>query len=99
MKKAILKFLAGFISVIIAFAIIVQVNFSNQLDKAYEAAPFTIKDLVSTADVNLGKRLYAVRNGCIDCHGADLSGAKVMENGAMGSLWCQHHPSHIVSME
>lgn len=37
-------------------------------------------------DIELGRRIYMVRNGCVDCHGPDLSGAPIMENGAMGSI-------------
>jgi len=87
MKKNIFKFLLGLVSVVIAFAVVVQISFNNGKKQVYAAAPFSIKDFVSTADVNLGKRLYAVRSGCIDCHGADLSGSMVMDNGAMGSIY------------
>ncbi len=36
---------------------------------------------------DLGERIYFVRNGCVDCHGADLAGVKIMENAAMGSIY------------
>ena len=51
------------------------------------AVLFTIHDRVAQADVELGKRIYQVRSGCIDCHGANLAGAKIMEDPAMGNIW------------
>lgn len=79
-----------FISLLILFGFFVtfvQVSFSNNRSRQYKAKDFSIQEMVKTADVELGKRLYTVRNGCIECHGADLSGAKIMENGAMGSIF------------
>jgi mono/diheme cytochrome c family protein len=52
---------------------------------------FTVKSIsidsdVKSGNLKLGKRIYAVRNGCIDCHGANLSGKKIMDNLPMGSI-------------
>jgi len=68
------------------FVTAIQMKFSADENKLYESKPFAIHNEVVAADVALGKRLYSVRAGCIDCHGADLSGAMVMDNPAMGSI-------------
>jgi mono/diheme cytochrome c family protein len=40
--------------------------------------------LVAVADIALGERIVQVRNGCIDCHGADLGGREFINDPAMG---------------
>jgi cytochrome c len=50
----------------------------QELDRKYETRAFQITDEVKRADASLGKRLYTVRSGCIDCHGPDGAGMKVM---------------------
>ncbi len=87
MKKILAKIILGLIIVFFGFVAFVQIKFELDSKKVYASAPFKIKDLVAAADVALGKRLFTVRNGCIDCHGADLSGTSVMENGPMGSIY------------
>jgi len=64
----------------------VQIRYSQDASRIYEAPAFTIADQVKTADVELGKRIYHVRGGCIDCHGADLAGIQVMDDPAMGTV-------------
>jgi mono/diheme cytochrome c family protein len=86
MKKIILRVLAGLVGAIFVLAAMVQFSFTSKKKKTYEAAPFEIAPLVKSADVELGKRLYNVRAGCIDCHGETLSGRVVMENPAMGNI-------------
>jgi mono/diheme cytochrome c family protein len=46
-----------------------------------KAHPFTIP--TDAASIAEGKRLYAAR-GCADCHGADLSGAKFIDDPGLG---------------
>ncbi len=41
---------------------------------------------VQAAPVDLGRQIVTVRNGCVDCHGADLGGATVVENPMIGKL-------------
>ena len=50
------------------------------------SSPINISTLVSEGDVALGKRIYTVRNGCIDCHGEHLAGAIIMDEPAMGNI-------------
>lgn len=83
MVKKILIGIAVFIIILIAF---VLVRFELEKGKSYTTLDFEISKEVAEADLELGKRIYHVRAGCGDCHGKDLGGAKVMENGAMGTI-------------
>lgn len=67
-------------------AVFVQFKFSHAAGVQYQSTDFAIRDIVASADVELGKRLYSVRVGCIDCHGEDHSGRMIMDNGAMGTI-------------
>lgn len=57
-----------------------KVNYTQQVE-------INIKDSIASADIELGKRIYTIRNGCIDCHGENLAGAKIMDDPAMGSIF------------
>jgi mono/diheme cytochrome c family protein len=91
--KKIVKYLVGFLSVAVAlvagFVGFCFFRFSSELDQRYPMHPELVEVLKTAGkpDIELGKRIYSVRNGCIECHGPDLSGAKIMENGAMGSIY------------
>ncbi len=65
----------------------VQIGFSLKSKKTFKPQDFTIAEDVTQASIEMGQRMYTVRNGCVDCHGDDLAGVKIMENGAMGSLY------------
>lgn len=86
MKKFILAVPVALVAVIATFALYVHFRFNSHLDAKFTPPTFTIKDEVASADRDLGKRIFHIRNGCVDCHGANLSGAMIMENGAMGSI-------------
>jgi len=64
----------------------VQLRFVTDSQQTYSPASFELGDAVRNADLQLGQRIYHVRGGCVDCHGADLAGAKVIEDPAMGSI-------------
>ncbi|HMV46038.1 MAG TPA: c-type cytochrome [Leptospiraceae bacterium] len=88
MKFSILKkVLIGFLVVIGCFCAFVMIRFEMEKSKTYSSLDFEITTEVEKADLELGKRIYHVRAGCVDCHGKDLSGAKIMENGAMGVIY------------
>lgn len=57
------------------------------LKKNYTTADFKISEEVNIADAELGRRIYHVRAGCVDCHGEDLAGIKIMDNPAMGTIY------------
>lgn len=71
------------------FVLYVYFTVNSKLEKNYSAvAPaVAIEAEVKTADVKLGERIATVRNGCVDCHGSNLGGNKVMDNGAMGKIY------------
>jgi mono/diheme cytochrome c family protein len=81
-----LKVVGFFAALILSFVLGIHFGFESELTKSYAAKEFQISPIVVAADVKLGQRLYHVRNGCVDCHGVDLSGAMVMDNPAMGTI-------------
>ncbi|MFC7338317.1 c-type cytochrome [Haloferula chungangensis] len=86
MKRIILRALIFLLVLAGAVAALIAYRFNRMANEPHTAADFTISADVQTADPRLGERIYSVRAGCIDCHGENLAGAKVMENGAMGSI-------------
>lgn len=65
-----------------AFYLIAAKKRNHQYEVA--VAPSTIP--VTAGVAANGERIALIR-GCIDCHGADLGGKKVMDNGAMGRMY------------
>lgn len=85
--KKILIALSGILILIVVSFVIVSIRFHAISGRIFPHPQFAISEEVARADIQLGKRLYNVRNACIECHGADLSGVKSMDNGAMGSIY------------
>ncbi|HEX4925324.1 MAG TPA: cytochrome c [Bdellovibrionales bacterium] len=86
MKKLLLRgaaALAVFVAALVGF---VYFQFSQLMAKEYKRPEFTISDEVAAADLELGKRIYGVRAGCVDCHGEDLAGKMVIDDPAMGVI-------------
>lgn len=86
--KKIFKVAGGLLLSLVVVALAVYGYASHKYQQALEtkfnAPAFTIKDEVATADVELGKRIVNVRNGCIHCHGANLAGAVAVDDPAIG---------------
>lgn len=61
-------------------------KFNLKVSAQYEKPQVSIHDEVLKANIELGKRLYSVRSGCIDCHGANMAGKLVMDNPPMGTI-------------
>ena len=74
------------VTLVLALAGTVQARFAMEAGKVYPAPAVAIADAMATADVALGRRIYEVRSGCIDCHGQDGAGKAIMEDPAMGSI-------------
>lgn len=85
--KIVIRVLIGFVFLILASAALVGFAYTNHMDQKFDRPKFQIHEDVLKADVELGKRIFMVRNGCVDCHGANLAGAKVMDDLAMGSIY------------
>lgn len=61
----------------------------DKLANVYDVAPLAFDKppmAAAIADPDLGRRIVHVRNGCVDCHGSDLSGESIMEDPVMGTL-------------
>lgn len=86
-KKIIVRAITLLVLVFVFASAFVHLRFNSLSDAQYAQPPVSIHEEVAKADKNLGKRIFTVRNGCVECHGVNLAGAKVMENGAMGSIW------------
>ena len=86
MKRFLVRILAGLALVIVGLVTFVTFQFHSLSNRLHATPNFSISEEVRQADPDLGHRIYAVRAGCIDCHGENLTGAVVMENGAMGSI-------------
>lgn len=84
--KIVKKIIIGLVILVAVVAVIVKICFNSKASQVFAKPELQIHEDVIKADVELGKRIYAVRNGCIDCHGVDLTGAMIMEDPAMGSI-------------
>lgn len=87
--KILLKLVVAIVFLIFAGFGFITFKFSSLASEKFDKNlyEFEIDSMVAEADIELGHRIYHVRNGCIDCHGADLAGKMVMDNGAMGSIY------------
>jgi len=81
------KGLLGILIIILLFVFFVFIKFELNKVKKFNVQKFDLQDVESIADVELGKRIYEVRAGCIDCHGEKLDGKMVMDNGAIGTIY------------
>ena len=79
--------LGGLVVAGLGFAGLVQRRFVADSETVYQPKAFEIQSLVRQADVQLGRRIYHVRAGCVDCHGADLAGVKVLDDPGIGFVF------------
>jgi mono/diheme cytochrome c family protein len=92
MRKSlkVLAWLAGAFVAVVAVAFAVIFTRSNSvLSKKHSVTPRPVAIPTDASAVDRGLHIAKSR-GCVDCHGADLGGAKVADDGAMG-LW--HGPN------
>ena len=87
MKKRILQTLAAFLFTLFVLVGYIQFKFHSMAEQRFSPPKFSISEEVAVADLQLGERLFKVRSACIECHGADLAGAKIMENSPMGTIY------------
>lgn len=66
-----------------AVAIVVVAASDAKAGKIYAVQPRPVRVPDDAAAVERGRHIAETR-GCVDCHGKDLGGAKVVDNGAMG---------------
>lgn len=74
-----------FVAVVFVYA---SIRFSMNSAKTFPRPQLSaLKEEMARADIKMGERIYRVRAGCVDCHGENLSGAKVMDDPAMGRIY------------
>jgi mono/diheme cytochrome c family protein len=84
--KFILKTVGGLIGLILVVAITALLAFEFKSGKHHPIPKLDIHEDVAKADVELGKRIYFVRAGCVECHGENLAGRLVVDNPAIGRI-------------
>lgn len=86
MKKILLRTLVAVVILIAGLIGFVNFRFHQLTSQELTHPEFQIQEEVAKADVELGRRIFHVRSGCVDCHGHDLTGKAVVEDPAMGSI-------------
>ncbi len=88
--KKILKFLGyGVLSLVVAVAAALGVVYwksGERLKQTFAVAVQPVPVPTDAEAIARGRHIAATR-GCVDCHGADLAGAKVVDDPAMGRLY------------
>lgn len=87
--KTLLKILGyglGAVVLLVAVgAVAVYMGSNSKLKRTFAVQVHSVKIPADTAALERGKHLAQTR-GCADCHGKDFAGAKVIDDGAMGTL-------------
>lgn len=79
-------FLVTILLAVFLLAGLVWFKSNSKLKQHYTVTIPPVKVPTDAAAIERGKHL-AITRGCTDCHGPDLAGLKVMENGAMGTIY------------
>lgn len=85
--KLLLISLGGIATLIGVFAVWVALSTKARLSKVYSVPPIKFETSLRKANVRLGKRIVRIRNGCVDCHGNDLGGARVIDDPAFARVY------------
>lgn len=87
MKKTLAWILSTVIVLLVSFILYVESRFTALTQQKFpQHTELAFHDEVARADVELGKRIYHVRNGCVECHGGNLAGQVVIESFPMGFI-------------
>lgn len=84
--KIILGVLFGLFVIIAGLGFLARTRSQAALNQTYSVAVRPVTIPTAAAAIAHGKHIAETR-GCIDCHGKDFAGAKVIEDGAMGRLY------------
>lgn len=84
--KIILGIVVSLVVIAAGLGLWLRAKSQGALKKTYAVAVRPVTVPTDVAAVARGRHLAQTR-GCIDCHGADLAGARVIEDGAMGRLY------------
>ena len=71
--KALFKVVGALLAVVVLGYGFIHFQFQQKSQKVYIPPKVNIHEKVLAADPELGHRIYAVRSGCIDCHGGDAT--------------------------
>lgn len=88
--KRFLKFLGYFLSAVVLLVVVAAASVytlsARKLGRSYavNVAPVAVPS--DAASVQRGRHIAETR-GCIDCHGKDFGGAKVIDDPAVGLMW------------
>ncbi|MBX3020115.1 MAG: cytochrome c [Bdellovibrionales bacterium] len=89
--KTTLKVLGSLLGIgvllLVAVLTYAHLAFVRQTGHHYSIPDLGIAAEMPKADIEIGKRIVTVRNGCTDCHGEDLSGRQIMDDPAMGTFY------------
>ena len=83
--KFLLWTLASLITLALALSATVYIGSNVRLYRSYRITPATVSIPSDETAIEHGRHIAQTR-GCIDCHGADLGGAKVVDDPAIGHL-------------
>jgi mono/diheme cytochrome c family protein len=72
--------------VLVSFGFWVRVTTEGRITRKFDISPVVLTQKITDADVELGKRIVHVRNGCVECHGTDLAGKAVIEDVAIAQI-------------
>jgi mono/diheme cytochrome c family protein len=61
-----------------------HIKLNSALDRVQNQAALNVS--ASDGNVDVGNRIYAIRNGCIHCHGADHAGETFLDDFMMGTI-------------
>jgi cytochrome c553 len=78
--------LGGLVALLAIAAVTVYAVSSSKLKAKHEVALKATSVMANADAIRRGEHLAKTR-GCVDCHGADLGGAKVIDDPAMGRLY------------
>jgi cytochrome c553 len=79
--------MAGGLAVGLAvLAVVIYFSSNAKLQKTYAVAVRPVTIPTDAEAIERGRHL-AMSRGCVDCHGKDFAGAKVIEDGAMGRVY------------
>lgn len=84
--KILLGILIGFVVVVFGLGLFARTKSQAAIARKYTVAVRPVAIPTAAAAVDHGRHIANTR-GCIDCHGKDFGGGKVIEDGAMGRLY------------
>jgi len=84
--KALAYLVVGLVVFVLGFAFYARSKSQSALAKTYAVAVRPVAIPADAAAIAHGRHLAQTR-GCIECHGTDYAGGKVIESGPMGKLY------------